>query len=281
VQITDSLGRVLPGVPVSWRALDGGSVSARDARSDSAGEAHAAWWLGPKAGVQRAQVIVGSGRTVPAATVVAAAFPGEPVKLVPLSPTNVDGTAGVALTRPVLVRVTDAVGNPVPGIAVSASGPGVPADFLAATDSSGRAEMRWTLGEKAGAQTLVLVVDGVAPLRIAARAHSKPAANVAFLAPPSAGHAGRPLGKGLRVKTTDIYGNPVPDALVTLTATAGSVRPAKVVTGKDGVATTVWTLGRKGDRQTLTAALKQGGPSDQLEVEVAGAAADAKAKPRK
>jgi hypothetical protein len=277
VQITDSLGRVLPGVPVSWRALDGGSVSARDARSDSAGEAHAAWWLGPKAGVQRAQVIVGGGRTVPAATVVAAAFPGEPVKLVALSPTSVDGTVGVALTRPVLVRVTDAVGNPVPGIAVSASGPGVPADLLTATDSTGRAELRWTLGEKAGAQTLVLVVDGVAPLRIAARARSKPAANVAFLAPPAAGHAGRPLGKGLRVKATDIYSNPVPDAPVTFTATAGSVRPAKVVTGKDGVATTVWTLGRKGDRQTLTAALKQGGASDQLEVEVA-APRDAKTR---
>ena len=278
VQITDSLGRVLPGVPVSWRALDGGSVSARDARSDSAGEAHAAWWLGPKAGVQRAQVIVGSGRTVPAATVVAAAFPGEPVKLVALSPTSVDGTAGVALNRPVLVRVTDAVGNPVPGIAVSASGQGVPADFLAATDSSGRAELRWTLGEKAGNQTLVLVVDGVAPLRIAAHAHSKPAANVAFLAPPAAGHAGRPLGKGLRVKATDVYGNPVPDALVTLTATAGSVQPARVVTGKDGVATTVWTLGRKGDRQTLTATLKQGGASDQLEVEVAAAARETKTR---
>jgi hypothetical protein len=281
VQLTDSLGRVLPGVPVAWRALDGGSVSAHEARSDSAGEAHAAWWLGPKTGVQRAQVVVGGGRTVPAATVVAAAFPGEPVKLVALSPSSVEGTVGSALPRPVLARITDAVGNPVPGVGVSASGPGVPAGLLTATDSTGRAELRWTLGEKTGTQTLVLVVDGVAPLRIVALARSKPAANIAFLAPPSAGHAGRPLGKGLRVKATDVYGNPVPDALVTFTATAGSVRPAKVASGKDGIATTVWTLGRKGDRQTLTAALKQGGARDQLEVEVAAAAPDPKAKTRK
>ncbi len=272
VQLTDSLGRVLPGVPVSWHVLDGGSISSRDARSDSAGEAHAEWWLGPKAGVQRAQVLVGSGRTVPAATVVAAAFPGEPVRLTAVTPTTpVEGTVGVAVARPLVVRVTDAVGNPVPGVAVSATGPGVPADFLVATDSLGLASVRWTLGQQAGAQTLVLAVDGVAPLRIAARARSKPAANLAFLAPPAAGRAGRPLGKGVRVKATDVYGNAVPDALVLLSATEGSVRPARVMTGKDGVATVTWTLGRKADRQTLTAALKQGGAHDALEVEVAGA----------
>src|SRR5262245_17342103 len=54
VQLTDSSGRVLPGVPVSWKPLDGGTITAREARSDSAGEAHADWRLGPKAGVQRA-----------------------------------------------------------------------------------------------------------------------------------------------------------------------------------------------------------------------------------
>jgi hypothetical protein len=271
VQLTDSLGRVLPGVPVSWHVLDGGSISSRDARSDSAGEAHAEWWLGPKAGVQRAQVLVGSGRTVPPATVIAAAFPGEPVRLTAVTPTTpVEGTVGVAVARPLVVRVTDAVSNPVPGVAVSATGPGVPADFLVATDSLGLASVRWTLGEQAGAQTLVLAVDGVAPLRIAARARSKPAANLAFLAPPAAGRAGRPLGRGVRVKATDVYGNAVPDALVLLSATEGSVRPARVMTGKDGVATVTWTLGRKADRQTLTAALKQGGAHDALEVEVAG-----------
>ena len=272
VQLTDSLGRVLPGVPVSWHVLDGGSISSRDARSDSAGEAHAEWWLGPKAGVQRAQVLVGSGRTVPAATVVAAAFPGEPVRLVAVTPTTpVEGTVGVAVARPLVVRVTDAVGNPVPGVAVSATGPGVPADFLVATDSLGLASVRWTLGQQAGPQTLVLAVDGVAPLRIAARARSKPAANLAVLAPTAGGRAGRPLGKGVRVKATDVYGNAVPDALVLLSATEGSVRPARVMTGKDGVATVTWTLGRKADRQTITAALKQGGAHDALEVEAAGA----------
>lgn len=272
VQLTDTLGRVLPGVPVSWHVLDGGSISARDARSDSAGEAHAEWWLGPKAGVQRAQVLVGSGRNVPAATVVAAAFPGQPVRLSAVAPTApVEGTVGVALARALVVRVTDAVGNPVPGVAVAATGPGMPADFLVATDSLGLASVRWTLGERAGPQTLVLAVDGVAPLRVAARARTKPAANLTFLSPPSAGRAGRPLGKGVRVKATDVYGNAVSDALVLLSATEGSVRPARVVTGKDGVATATWTLGRKASRQTLTAALKPGRARDALEVEVAGA----------
>lgn len=272
VLLADTLGRVLPGVPVAWHALDGGSISAKDVRSDSAGQAHAEWWLGPKAGVQRAQVLVGSGRSVPAATVVAAAFPGEPAKLTLVGSAGLDGTVGVALPRPLVVRVTDPVGNPVPGVAVSASGPGLPKEVVAATDSGGRTSVAWTLGEQAGAQTLVVAVDGVAPLRITAQARNKPAANLEFVSPPSAGHAGRPLGKGLRVKATDVYGNPVADALVELKATEGSVRPAKVMTGKDGIASTVWTLGRKDAHQTLTAVLKQGGARDALEVEVAGAA---------
>ncbi|HEY8105630.1 MAG TPA: hypothetical protein VIE46_05950 [Gemmatimonadales bacterium] len=275
VLLADSLGRVLPGVPVTWHALDGGSISAKATRSDSAGEARAEWWLGPKAGVQRAQVLVGSGRNVPAATVVAAAFPGEPAKLTVVGSSSLDGTVGVAMAKPVVVHVTDAVGNPVPGIAVSATGPGVPKDLVIATDSGGRASVAWTLGEQAGTQTLVLSVEGVAPLRIAARARTKPAANLAFVSPPSAGHAGRPLGKGLRIKATDVYGNPVVDALVELKATEGSVRPAKVMTGKDGVAGTAWTLGRKGAHQTLTAVLKQSGVRDVLEVDVSGAAAPA------
>ena len=139
----------------------------RDARPDSAGEAHAEWWLGPKAGVQRAQVLVGSGRTVPPATVIAAAFPGEPVRLTAVTPTTpVEGTVGVAVARPLVVRVTDAVGNPVPGVAVSATGPGVPADFLVATDSLGLASVRWTLGEQAGAGDVLLAV---APTNMAGR----------------------------------------------------------------------------------------------------------------
>ncbi|HTC23241.1 MAG TPA: Ig-like domain-containing protein [Gemmatimonadales bacterium] len=276
VQLADTLGRVLAGVPVTWHALDGGSISAKDARSDSAGEARAEWWLGPKAGVQRAQVLVGNGRNVPAATVIAAAFPGEPAKLALVGSGSLEGTVGVALSRPVAVRVTDAVGNAVPGIAVSAKGPGAPKELVAATDSTGRASIAWTLGEQAGAQTLVVSVDGVAPLRIAAQVHSKPAANLEFVSAPSAGHAGRPLGKALRVRATDVYGNPVPDAQVELKATEGSVRPSKVSTGKDGTASTVWTLGKKSTRQTLTVALKHGGASDSLEVDVAGASGTGK-----
>jgi adhesin/invasin len=264
VQLTDSSGRVLAGVPVAWKLLDGGAIVPHEARSDSAGEAHAGWRLGPRAGIQRARVLVGSARNVPAITVVAAGFPGAPAKLVAVSPATVDGIAGSALSKPLLVRVTDSVGNPVPGVAIAAVGSGSVADSLVASDSTGKAAIRWTLGEKAGAQSLTLAVDGVAPVRFSARARAGAPANLAFVG--SASPAPKGQSRPARVRVTDGYGNPVSGASVAFAASLGSVRPARVMTDKDGLAATTWVLSRKAEHQSLTAALAKGGAKDVLEV---------------
>src|SRR5918992_537258 len=76
IRVTDSTARVLPNVPVSWTALDGGRVEPLSARTDSAGEARAHWTLGPNAGTQRVRVHVGAGRSVSPLTVMAAALAG-------------------------------------------------------------------------------------------------------------------------------------------------------------------------------------------------------------
>jgi len=265
VQLTDSSGRVLPGVPVSWKPLDGGTISAREARSDSAGEAHADWRLGPKAGVQRARVLVGSGRAVPAITVVAAGFAGAPARLVALSPSSIEGTVGSAVARPLVVRVSDSVGNPVPGIAVAAAAAGgSSADSLVASDSMGKAVIRWTLGEKAGPQSVTLAVDGVSPLKFTARARAGAPANVEFVEPTPTAPAKKP--QPARVRVTDVYGNPVADAPVTFAASPGSARPARVMTDKNGMAATSWKLSRSSERQTLTAVLPKNAAKDVLEV---------------
>jgi hypothetical protein len=266
VQLTDSSGGVLPGVPVVWKPLDGGKITPRGVRSDSAGEAHAEWWLGQRAGVQRAKVLVGSGRNVPAITVLAAAFPGAPARLAALSAATVDGTVGTPLSRPLLVRVTDSAGNAVPGIAIAVSGSGRAEDSLVVSDSTGRAAIRWTLGEKAGAQTLTLSVDELSPLRFTARVRPGTPANLAFVDPPTTSRTARPREKPARVRVTDVYGNPVPDALVMFAPSLGSARPARVMTGKDGLALTTWILGRWDARQTLTAVLPKSGVKDVLEV---------------
>ena len=55
-RLTDSLGRALADVPITWTAADGGSLTALAPRTDSLGEARALWRLGPKAGRQRARI---------------------------------------------------------------------------------------------------------------------------------------------------------------------------------------------------------------------------------
>jgi adhesin/invasin len=273
VQLTDSSGRVLAGVPVAWKPLDGGAIVPREARSDSAGEAHAGWRLGPRAGIQRARVLVGSGRNVPAITVVAAGFPGAPARLVAVSTATVDGIAGSAISKPLVVRVTDSAGNPVPGVAIAAAGSGSVADSLVASDSTGKAAIRWTLGEKAGAQSLTLAVDGVTPVRFNARARAGAPANLAFVG--SASPAPKGQSRPARVRVTDGYGNPVSGAPVAFAASLGSVRPARVMTDKDGLAATTWVLSRKAEHQSLTAALAKGGAKDVLEVSQRKASATA------
>ena len=264
VQLTDSAGRALAGVPVAWKPLDGGRIAPREARSDSAGEAHADWYLGPRAGVQRARLIVGSGRAVPPATVLAAGFPGAPARLVGLTPGNLHGTVGSVVSKSVVVRVSDSAGNGVPGVAVAVAGGGPKTDSVLVSDSAGRATVRWALSEKAGPQALTLAVDGVAPVRYTAVAEPAAAANLLFL---EATHSQtRGPGTPARVRVTDVYGNPVPDALVAFSASAGSVRPARVMSGKDGVAGTTWVLGRRSGLQSLTAVLQKSGAKDVLEL---------------
>lgn len=66
IRATDSVGRALGDVPVMWSADDRGRVTGLSERTDSLGQAHALWTLGPSSGVQRVRVQLGSGRTVPA-----------------------------------------------------------------------------------------------------------------------------------------------------------------------------------------------------------------------
>jgi Bacterial Ig-like domain (group 1) len=281
IQVTDSSGRALPGVPVVWKPLDGGRIVGRAARTDSAGEVHAEWWLGPRAGVQRAKVQLGSGRSLPPATVLAASFPGAPAKLTGLTSLSVRGVAGTDLSRPVSVRVTDATGNGVPGVAVSVSGGGPTSDSLVVSDSTGRADIHWRLGEKVGPQALTVSIDNVAPLRFTAAVTPGAAANLALLDP-----AGAPPLRGgapVQARVTDVYGNPVPDALVVFSVSDGSVKPARVMSGKDGVAATTWKLGRRSGSQSLTALLQKSGAKDVMEMTApsASAAPTAHSAPRK
>jgi TolB protein len=73
--------------------------------------------------------------------------------------------------------------------------------------------------------------------------------------------AGTPLPAPLRVKATDADGNVVPGAAVTFAVVdgGGSLAAETAMTGADGIAETIWTLGTTGVRQHLRA---QAGDAD-------------------
>jgi hypothetical protein len=69
--------------------------------------------------------------------------------------------SGRPLSKPLVVQVTDAYGNPIAGQTVvfnPSSGSVAPARGL--TDSDGRTKVRWTLGPKAKRPELVGAVAG-------------------------------------------------------------------------------------------------------------------------
>jgi hypothetical protein len=245
LRITDTTGRVLPDVPVSWHALDG-TAEPLAPRTDSTGIARARWTLGRAAGTQRLRAQVGTahgGASIPPVTFTATALAGPAARMVVLSGDRQRGTVGAPLRRPIIVRVLDAAGNGVADAALVVSVPsGTLLDTLVRTDSSGSAVLDWTLGRSAGSNTLgVRQTGSVESLHVVAWAQPGPPANLDLDEV-----RGSPAGASRRklvATVTDLYGNLVPNAKLTLTAKGGRVSPSHAVSDGRGAVPLTWTPG--------------------------------------
>ena len=257
IKVVDSLGMALADVPVSWSALDGGTVTALSVRTDSLGEARAAWALGPKAGRQRTRVQVGNPRTMPSFSATAIASAGPAASVVVKSGDRQLGAVGAALKLPLVLRSVDRHGNPVPGSAVRLQpAAGTLADSSVVTDSTGQAKVLWTLGRSAGLQRMTIRLAGdTAETEATALARPGKPAKLAFLSPPQTAKPGRPLPKPLVVLVTDAYGNPLGGQTVVFKSSSGSVTPARGLTDADGRAKVRWTLGPKSKQPELAGAV--------------------------
>jgi hypothetical protein len=257
VRVTDSVGRALADVPVSWSTVDGGRIVALGERTDSLGEARARWSLGHRVGVQHATVHLGSGRSVPALAITARAVAAKPSVLVLESASAQQALVNAALPKPVIVQVSDAFGNAVGEARLTARvNGGVLADTLFETDSNGTARIGWTMPRAAGDYKLVVRLDGVSKsVQATAIARAAAPANLAFLDAPTDGTAGRVLGKAVSVRVTDVYGNAVSGAVVSFRPAAGSVAPQKIASDAAGVARARWTLGTRLGEQSLSASV--------------------------
>ncbi len=257
IRVTDSLGRVLPDVPVRWSVVDGGSVRETDERTDSSGVASARWMLAKKTGTQRVRAQVGraNGLGIPPVTISASALAGAAATIVAASGDAQHAAAGAKLPKPVVLQVVDENGSSVAGaaLALSASG-GALDDSALVTDSLGFARARWTIGHATGDYTLTVHVAGVKkPLKVLAHATPAAAANLAFDDLPADKRSREPVKpKRLLAVVTDVYGNPVPDAKMKFSVKSGTVTPARAVTDAKGRAELTWKLGSKPGEQTLT-----------------------------
>ncbi len=121
-------------------------------------------------------------------------------------------TAGTAVAIPPRVRVTDASGNPVPGVsitfAVATGGGSIPGPTVV-TDAAGRAAVAsWTLGNVAGPNTLTASV-GALLATFSATGTSGVAAQLAFtVAPPASVTSGVGISPAIQVQVQDALGNP-------------------------------------------------------------------------
>jgi hypothetical protein len=172
------------------------------------------------------------------------------------------------IARPVVARVTDSAGNPVPDVRLGiAPGSGTVPESTIVTDAGGRATVRWSLGRTAGDQQLTIRASRLKPVVVTTAVKAGAAANVVLSGSPGTAPAGKRLAKPILVVVTDVYGNPVADQLVTLQVSSGSASPSRVMTDKAGAAAASWTLGSKPGVQRLTASVPKAGIKQTVEIE--------------
>jgi Big-like domain-containing protein len=174
------------------------------------------------------------------------------------------GSVGSELSNPLVVRVDDAQGRPVPGVSVAfklgagADG-GDTAPDTAQTGSDGRASSLWVLGGTEGQQTVNAEVVGeglVASFSAQAERTSVLTLELAG-GDEQTGAPGSQLADPLVVRLVDEQGHGVRDRAVSwVVATGnGTASPQSSDTDEDGFASTAWTLGPLAGDNTLNAVI--------------------------
>jgi PKD repeat protein len=166
---------------------------------------------------------------------------------------------GTALPASLVVRVTDAFGNPVSGVPVNwtADGGGSVSAASTLTDVNGQTSVQRTLGPTAGPQTTSATADlAGSPIIFNHTATAGNAARVLVFAGDGQEAApGARLPEPLVVQVLDAQSNPIVGRAVTwvIGIGDGSVDPATSNTDGEGKASTQWTLGPEPGRNTVNA----------------------------
>lgn len=262
IRTVDRLGNAMPTQSVVFAPGAGGGSAAPGLVTTSAdGTGLTVWTLGPTPGLQT--LLANASGSSEVATFTATAAVGPPATVAASAGNNQTAIAGEPVAIAPAVVVSDAFGNPIPGVAVvfaASAGNGTVTGASTTTNASGIATVGgWALGPVAGNMTMTATVAGLAPATIKASATPGPAAIVVA----SSGQAQTALVSTTvsippSVRVTDINGNAVASVPVTFAVTSGggSITGGSAVTNAGGIANVgSWTLGPAVGPNTLSAAV--------------------------
>jgi hypothetical protein len=251
--VHDASGNAVPGAKLDLIVVaGGGSLSSDSETTDAQGKISVIWTLGPVAGQNQVfEVrIPGSGIALGQATATAITGPAASI-VFETAPQS--GPVGSVFPVPLTIRVTDAVGNPVPNAAVQwmgAPGTTLYGAFLnnpASTDADGRASSLFAAGSASGTFNVIAMVGNVASASLPLTLLPLAPAKMVKAAPDNqSASPGSAVAAPPAVKVLDRFNNPVGGVEVTFSVTGGggTVTNPVAVTNAVGVATAgTWTLG--------------------------------------
>jgi adhesin/invasin len=252
VRVTDTQDRPVQNQDVAFVIESGGgSVAPGTVTTNSTGHAAADWTLGPGAGDQRlrARTERGGSSELLEVTFRATAVAGSGSVLSGVSGDEQTGPVNSALADSLVVRATDALGNPVPNVEVtwSVSGGGSISPVTVLTGTDGLAAAERVLGPASGAQSAQAIVEGFVGSPVTFTHTAVPAVPTVLVKVSGDGQSapgGFEVPNDLVVRLEDANGNGIGGRPITwvVPAGSGSVDPVNATTDVNGFATTRWTL---------------------------------------
>ena len=238
VHVSDQSANAMAGAIVTWTVVGpGGSVDSATSTTNATGDAITHWTLGSTVGMQTLHATIVGGSFV---SITASAVAGAATLLAKVSGDTQTVATGGAVSAAMVVKLTDALGNPVIGATITwASAAGTLSAASTTTDSTGKAHV--TLTTAAGAQlyTITATSSGIAAVTFTITSPTG-AGVAAFVAKVSGDTqtvaAGGSVSAPMVVKVTDIFGNPVVGTTVAWTSVTGTLSAASTTTDVNGKA---------------------------------------------
>jgi Bacterial Ig-like domain (group 1). len=254
-QVLDAAGNPVPNVAVTWQPANPQSVSLSgvSSTSDANGMVSATATLGSLPGT--AQVQLQSTTQTPFGTVGSpiqtvfnlTATQSQPSALTILSGNNQSGMAGAQLSQPLVARVVDGAGNPLPNVAVvwQPSSPVSLSGVVSTSDASGLVSAIVKLGSMPGpAQVQLRAASGAIQATFTVTVNAPQAANLHILSGNNqSGPAGAQLPSPLTARVEDAAGNPIPNVSVVWQAGSASLSGAALMSDANGLVSATVTLG--------------------------------------